>query len=59
MVTMGIKRRGLKLWMARATSSLPVPLSPWMSTVVSLGATVRMLSSTRCMGGLWPTISTA
>ncbi len=26
-------RRGERAWMPRATSSLPVPLSPWMSTV--------------------------
>ena len=31
--------RGLKRWIMRATSSLPVPVSPSMSTVASVGAT--------------------
>src|SRR5207245_1727054 len=31
-------RRGLRLWMARAKSSLPVPVSPRSSTVVPAGA---------------------
>ena len=31
--------RGLAAWIARATSSLPVPLSPRISTVASVGAT--------------------
>ena len=31
----GLSLRGLLWWMARATSSLPVPLSPWMRTVAS------------------------
>ena len=30
--------RGLSRWMAWATSSLPVPLSPWISTVARVGA---------------------
>ena len=28
--------RGLAAWIARATISLPVPLSPWISTLLSL-----------------------
>ena len=42
----------LSWWMARATSSLPVPVSPWISTVASLGATVAMRSAMRAMLGL-------
>ncbi len=33
-------------WMARATSSLPVPLSPAMNTVVSAAATLSTARST-------------
>ena len=35
-------RRGLLWWMARATISLPVPVSPVMSTVALVGATVSI-----------------
>ena len=35
--------------MARATSSLPVPDSPVMSTVDLVGAALETISSTRCM----------
>ncbi len=38
----GARERLLCWWMARATSSLPVPDSPWMSTVTSAGAVLRM-----------------
>ena len=37
--TNGCCARGLKRWTMRATSSLPVPVSPSMSTVASVGAT--------------------
>jgi hypothetical protein len=37
-----VEARGDDSWMARATSSLPVPDSPWMSTVVRVGATCAM-----------------
>ena len=37
--TNGFPARGDLAWMARATSSLPVPLSPTMSTVAVVGAT--------------------
>ena len=37
--TNGLPARGLLSWMARATSSLPVPLSPTMSIVAVVGAT--------------------
>ena len=40
MATNGLARRGLALWMARASSSLPVPLSPVMSTRASVPATM-------------------
>jgi len=50
-LTSGHLALGLWSWMAEATSSLPVPLSPRMSTVASVGATVRMVSSTARMAG--------
>ena len=37
--------------MARATSSLPVPLSPVISTGTSVGATRAMLLKSSCMAG--------
>ncbi len=37
--TSGRSRRGLRSWIARATSSLPVPVSPSTSTVLSVAAT--------------------
>ncbi len=40
--------------MARAISSLPVPVSPLISTEVSVGATRRTLSSTAVRAGLRP-----
>ena len=43
--------------MAAATSSLPVPLSPVISTQASRGATRAMRLNTACMAGLRPTIS--
>src|SRR4029077_11639131 len=43
--------------MARATSSLPVPLSPVMRTQASRGATSAMRLKTACMARLWPMIS--
>ncbi len=39
--TSGISRWALQSWMARATSSLPVPVSPMMSTVLRDWATTR------------------
>ena len=38
--------------MACATNSLPVPLSPWMRTVASVGATRAIASKTRRIGSL-------
>ncbi len=42
--------------MAEATSSLPVPLSPWTSTLASEAATTRMSSKTFCIFSLLPTM---
>ena len=41
--TKGASRRELRRWMARAMSSLPVPLSPWTRTVASVLATRWMI----------------
>ena len=48
--------RRLLRWIARATSSLPTPLSPAMSTVAFVGAARRMASITFFSCGLSPTI---
>ena len=50
-------RRGPAAWMARATSSLPVPVSPSMRTVVRELATRAISSSTLRIAALSPTIS--
>ena len=50
----GLSLRLLAEWMARAISSLPVPVSPVISTEASVGATLRTLSSTPWRAGLWP-----
>ena len=42
----GLSARLLVEWTARAISSFPVPVSPVMSTVASVGATRRTSSST-------------
>ena len=41
-------------WMARATSSLPVPFSPVMSTRPLVGAVLLILSKMARMAGLEP-----
>ena len=46
--------RGLLRWMALATSSLPVPLCPRMSTVAGLPATRPTIRNTSSMAGLAP-----
>ena len=46
--------RGLFWWIALATSSLPVPVSPWISTVASVGAIRCSRSMTSCICGLLP-----
>jgi hypothetical protein len=38
----GRSARFESVWTARATSSLPVPLSPMIRIVASVGATLRM-----------------
>ena len=43
--------------MASATSSFPVPVSPWMSTVVSEGATCRIRKRRYFIGSLCPSSS--
>ena len=48
---------GCAAWMARATSSLPVPVSPRMSTVASAGATWRTSASAWRSEALFPRIS--
>ena len=50
--TSGRSRRGLRSWIARAISSLPVPVSPRISTVDGVGATVSTSESTFASAGL-------
>ncbi|SCU74558.1 conserved hypothetical protein [Cupriavidus necator] len=47
----GPLRRALRSWTARATTSLPEPLSPTASMVTSVGATRSIWASKRCMAG--------
>ena len=53
--TNGFDARALLSWMARATSSLPVPLSPVTSTVAAVGAHLAIAVKTRCIAGDSPT----
>ena len=55
--TNGRSRLALRLCIARAISSFPVPVSPCTSTVASVGATVATCSSTLCSASLLPTMS--
>ncbi len=55
--TNGWPHRSLRLWMARAASSLPVPLSPLISTVASLRATCRIWRSRSWVARQLPMIS--
>ena len=52
--TNGLSRRWLLKWIARATSSLPVPLSPVIMTVEGLSAILRMVSNTSTIRPLLP-----
>ena len=52
--TKGCSARGLHWWIARAITSLPVPLSPSMSTVVLVVATVRARRTASCIAALVP-----
>ena len=52
MATNSPERSGAEAsWMARATCSLPVPVSPSISTVVVVWATLRISSKTACIFG--------
>jgi hypothetical protein len=53
----GRSRLDERAWMARASSSFPVPVSPRTSTVVSVGATFSALRRTSSKLALRPTIS--
>ncbi len=53
-VTNGASARFEFMWMARATSSLPVPLSPWRRIVLRVGAAARTRSKTFFMASLLP-----
>ena len=55
-LTSGIARCALWSWMARATSSLPVPVSPVISTVLRARATRSMAERTSRVARLLPTI---
>ncbi|MNP36753.1 hypothetical protein D3C76_1301640 [compost metagenome] len=50
----GALARRDRLCRARATSSLPVPDSPWIRTLESVGATLRILLYMSCIGGHEP-----
>ena len=50
----GALARRDRLCRARATNSLPVPDSPWINTVESVGATLRILLYSSCMGAQEP-----
>src|SRR5216117_126669 len=50
----GPRLRVERAWIVRATSSLPVPLSPWMSTVAELPATCSRRVIIRRKAGLEP-----
>ena len=51
----GLSDRALWAWIIRATSSLPVPLSPSISTVTSLRATSSAMRITLRIASLSPT----
>ena len=53
----GPRARGLRWWRALAISSLPVPFSPWMSTLALLGATASTSSNSSRITWLWPTMA--
>ena len=52
----GPRACGEKRWMARATSSLPVPVPPVIRTVSRVGATRSIRSNILCIIGLFPMI---
>ncbi len=53
----GFSLRAESEWTARATTSLPVPLSPVSTTLALAGATFFTSSNTRCMAGPEPIMS--
>ena len=57
MATNGLSARSLRAWIMRATSSLPVPLSPVRSTEIFDAATRETRSSTRRIAAESPTKS--
>jgi hypothetical protein len=57
MVTKGPVRAGERRWISLAISSLPVPVSPVMSTLMSVGATFWSLRKTSSIEGQAPMIS--
>ena len=50
-LTNGPSARGDRRWMAREMSSLPVPLSPVMSTPALVGATFSISWKSCCIAG--------
>ena len=52
--TNGLFLRGLFWWMDWATSSLPLPVSPWISTLALVGAMRLSRSITSRISGLSP-----
>ena len=54
MITSRCRRRRLLLWIARATSSLPVPDSPVMSTVLLVLAIDSIMRNSASIGSLRP-----
>ena len=50
----GMSRCGLRLWIARAISSLPVPVSPVISTVLLVSATRSARRMMSCIARLRP-----
>ena len=59
MLTKGSSARGLQAWMARARRSLPVPVSPRISTGVRVSATWRARAARARTAGLRLPSSTA
>ncbi len=55
-LTKGFSSRGEPTWMARATTSFSLPVSPSMSTGDEVGAPMAMRSESALVAGLWPAI---
>src|SRR5215208_8368552 len=52
--TNALSRRELRSWIARAASSLPVPVAPVTSTEASVGATRSITEKSFFITGDWP-----